>query len=181
MRCSSCEPLLDRYLEGTLSPREMIDTNAHIGSCTACAHLLDEVKVIDALLFTTKVPELPNNFTFAVMAETLSMPAPKPHKHRLWSFVTLYLTAAWIAALAVFAVSGASLQKVGAEVAAGFGNLAQSFSGGAAGIAHGAPVLATFGVGVLSVDLTLAAAGAAIYFLIRPRLAAHLASASEAQ
>jgi hypothetical protein len=54
-------------------------------------------------------------------------------------------------------------------------------SGGAAGIAHGAPALATFSVGVLSVDLALAAAAAAVYFLIRPRLAAHLASASEAQ
>lgn len=181
MRCSSCEPLLDRYLEGTLSPREMIDTNAHIESCAACARLLEEVKVIDALLFTTDVPELPNNFTFAVMAEAFSMPAPKPHKDRLWSFVTLYLAAAWIAALAVFAASGASLPKAGAAVAAAFGSLTQSFAGGAEGIAHGAPVLATFGVGVLSIDLTLAAAGAAIYFLIRPRLAAHLASAPEAQ
>ncbi|HEX5275365.1 MAG TPA: zf-HC2 domain-containing protein [Candidatus Rubrimentiphilum sp.] len=181
MRCSSCEPLLDRYLEGTLSPREMIDTTAHIGSCAACARLLEEVKVVDALLFTTDVPDLPNNFTFAVMAETSSMPAPQPHKHRLWSFFALYLTAAWIAALAVFAVSGASLPKIGAAVAAAFGGVAQSFAGGAAGIAHGAPVLATFGAGVLSVDLTLAAAGAAIYFLIRPRLAAHLASASEAK
>ena len=181
MRCSSCEPLLDRYLEGTLTPREMIDTSAHLRSCGACARLLEETKVVDALLFTTNVPELPTNFTFAVMAETLSMAAPKPHQHRLWSFVTLYLAAAWIAAFAVFVVSGASLQKLGAAIAAGFGSLAQSFSGGAAGIAHGAPVLATFSVGVLSVDLTLAAAAAAVYFLIRPRLAAHLASASEAQ
>ena len=181
MRCSSCEPLLDRYLEGTLSPREMIDTSAHIESCAACARLLEEVNVVDALLFTTKVPELPANFTFAVMAETRAMPAPKPHQHRLGSFVVLYLTAAWIAALALYVVSGASLQKIGAAVAAAFGGVAQSFSGGAAGIAHGAPVLATFGAGVLSVDLTLAAAAAAIYFLIRPRLAAHLASAREVQ
>ena len=155
MRCSSCEPLLDRYLEGTLSPREMIDTSAHIATCAACARLLEEVKVIDALLFTTDVPELPNNFTFAVMAETRSLPAPKRLQHRVWSFVTLYVTAAWIAA--------------------------QSFSGGASGIAQGAPALATFGVGVLSVDLALAAVAATVYFLIRPRLAAHLASVSEAQ
>jgi anti-sigma factor RsiW len=181
VRCSSCEPLLDRYLEGTLSPREMIDTSAHIATCAACARLLEEVKVIDALLFTTDVPELPNNFTFAVMAETRSLPAPKRLQHRVWSFVTLYVTAAWIAALATFAVSGASLPKVGAAIAAGFGNLAQSFSGGASGIAQGAPALATFGVGVLSVDLALAAVAATVYFLIRPRLAAHLASVSEAQ
>jgi anti-sigma factor RsiW len=180
VRCSSCEPLLDRYLEGTLTPRQMIDTAAHIRSCAACARLLDEVKVIDALLFTTDTPELPTNFTFAVIAETRSLPAPKPLQHRLWSFVTLYLTAAWIAALALFVASGAGLQKIGAAIAAGFGGLAQSFSGGASGIAHGAPALATFSVGVLALDLALAAAAAAVYFLIRPRLAAHLASASEA-
>ncbi len=181
MHCSSCEKLLDRYLEGTLTPRQMIDISAHIGSCAACAHLLEEVKVIDALLFTTNVPELPANFTFAVMAEARSMPSPKPHQHRLLSFFTLYLAAAWIAAVALFIVSGTSLPKIGAAIAAAFGTLAKSFSGGAAGIAHGAPVLATFSVGVLTIDLTLAAAAAAVYFLIRPRLAAHLASASEAQ
>ena len=181
MRCSSCEPLLDRYLEGTLTPRQMIDTAAHVRTCAACARLVEEVKVVDALLFTTDVPELPTNFTFALMAEARTLPAPKPIQHRLWSFVALYLTAAWIAALALFVASGASLQKVGAAVAAGFGGLAQSFSGGATGIAHGAPALATFSVGVLSVDLALAAVGAAVYFLIRPRLAAHLASSSEAQ
>jgi anti-sigma factor RsiW len=181
VRCSSCEPLLDRYLEGTLTPRQMIDTAAHIRACGACARLIEEVKVVDALLFTTDVPALPANFTFAVMAETRSLPAPKPYRHRLWSFVALYLAAAWIAAFALFAVSGLSLAKAGAAIAAGFGSLAQSFSGGAAGIAHGAPALATFSAGVLSLDLALAAAAAATYFLIRPRLAAHLASASEAQ
>lgn len=181
MRCSSCEPLLDRYLEGTLTPRQMFDVAEHVRTCDACSRLLEEVKVVDALLLTTQAPELPTNFTFAVMAETRSLPAPKPLQHRLWSFVTLYLTAAWIAALALFVASGASLPKIGAAMAAGFGGLAQSFSGGASGVAQGAPALATFSVSVLSVDLALAAVAATVYFLIRPRLAAHLASVSEAQ
>lgn len=178
MRCSSCEPLLDRYLEGTLTPRQMIDTAEHIGSCAACTRLLEEVNVVDALLYTTAVPELPDNFTFAVMAEARSLPPPKPLTQRLWSFVTLYLAAAWIAALALFVASGASPAKVAAAIAAEFVRLAQSLSGIAAGIAHGAPALATFGVGVLSLDVALAAAAAAVYFFIRPRLAAHLASVS---
>ena len=181
MHCSSCEPLLDRYLEGTLTARHMIDTADHVRTCDACSHLLEEVKVVDALLFTTDAQELPNNFTFAVMAEARSLPAPKPLQQRVWSFVALYLTAGWIAALALFLASGATLAKIGAAIGAGFGGLTQSFSGGASGIAHGAPALATFSVGVLSVDLALAAMAAAVYFLIRPRLAAHLASVSEAQ
>lgn len=181
MRCSSCEPLLDRFLEGTLTPREIIDAAAHLRSCAGCTRLLEELKVVDALLFTTDVPELPGNFTFAVMAETISLPAPKPHEHRVWSFVALYLAAAWIAALAMFFASGASLAKLGATLAFGLGRLAHVFSGDAAGIGHGAPALATFSLGVLSIDLALACAAAILYFVVRPRLAAHLASVSEGQ
>ncbi len=181
MRCSSCEPLLDRFLEGTLTPREMSETAAHLRSCAACARLLEELKVVDALLLTTDIPELPRNFTFAVMAETISLPAPKPRDHRVWRFVAVYLAAAWIAALAMFLASGASFAKFGASIATGLGRLAHAFSGGAAGISHGVPALATFGLGVLSIDLALAGAAAVLYFVVRPRLAAHLASVSEGQ
>jgi anti-sigma factor RsiW len=181
VRCSSCEPLLDRFLEGTLTPREMAEIAAHLRTCAECTRLLEELKVVDALLLTTSVPELPANFTFAVMAETRSLPAPKPHEHRVWSFVALYLTAAWIAALVMFVASGASLAKLGAALAAGLSHVVQAFSGGAAGIGPGAPALATFSIGVLSIDLVLAAAAALLYFVVRPRVAAHLASASEAQ
>jgi len=181
VRCSSCKPLLDRFLEGTLTPREMSETAAHVRSCAACTRLLEELKVVDALLFTTDVPELPANFTFAVMAETISLPAPKRHEPRVWSFVARYVAAAWVAGLAIFLGSGASLAKLGAALAFGFGRFAHALSGGAAGVGHGAPALATFSVGVLSIDLALASAAALLYFVVRPRLAAHLASVSEAQ
>ncbi len=180
MRCSSCEPLLDRFLEGTLTPRELSEIATHVRSCARCAQLLEELKVVDALLLTTNASELPVNFTFAVMAETRSLPAPKPHQQRVWSFVALYLTAAWVAALAAFAVSGISLAKAGAMLALGFDRFAHALYAGATGIGHGAPALATFGVGVLFIDIALAAAGAILYFVVRPRLAAHLASVSEA-
>ena len=81
MRCSSCEPLFDRFLEGTLTPREQSEVAAHVRSCTGCALLLEELKVVDALLFTTQAAELPINFTFAVMAETRTMPPPKWREH----------------------------------------------------------------------------------------------------
>ncbi|HET9393740.1 MAG TPA: zf-HC2 domain-containing protein [Candidatus Rubrimentiphilum sp.] len=179
MRCSSCEPLFDRYLEGTLTPREQNEVAAHVRSCGQCALLLEELKVVDALLFTTNAPELPVNFTFAVMAETRSMPAPVWREHRIWSFVALYVTAAWVAVIAAIAISGAKFSTIGAAAAGGASTVAHAIGAGFDGIGQGAPALATFGIGVLFIDFTLAAAVALLYFVVRPRLAAHLASARE--
>jgi hypothetical protein len=181
VRCSSCEPLFDRFLEGTLTPREQSEIATHVRSCARCALLLEELRVVDALLFTTNTPDLPINFTFAVMAETSSLPAPKFREHHIWSFVALYVTAAWVAAIIGIALSGASLAQIGGAVAGGTGRFAHAMGEGFAGLGQGAPALATFGIGVLFIDLTLAAAVALLYFVVRPRLAAHLASVSEAK
>ena len=181
MRCSSCEPLLDRYLEGTLAPREMSAVSAHVAQCGACARLIDELKVVDALLLTTKVPELPTNFTFAVLAETNSLPAPAPHRPRVWSFIALYLAAAWVVAVAAFFAAGESVAKLGTALASGVATLSHDLTGVVSGMGSGAPALATFSVGVLSIDLALACVAAIVYLVIRPRLAAHLASISEGQ
>ena len=180
MRCSSCEPLFDRFLEGTLTPRELSEVATHVRLCAHCALLLEELKVVDALLFTTQAAELPLNFTFAVMAEARTLPAPKWREHRIWSFVALYVTAAWVAAIIGVALSGVSLAKVAGAVAGGADDFARAIGAGFAGVGQNAPALATFGAGVLFIDLALAAVVAVSYFVIRPRLAAHLASVSEA-
>ena len=176
MRCSSCEPLLDRYLEGTLTPRELSEISAHVRECGGCANLIEELKVVDALLLTTSVPELPANFTFAVMAETRSLPAPKPHRQRVWSFIAVYLAAAWVAAVAIFLASGATFSKFGTALTSFGSRVASDLSSAASGVGHGAPALATFSLGVLGIDLALATLAALLYVFIRPRLAAHLAS-----
>jgi len=180
VRCSSCEPLFDRFLEGTLTPRELSEIATHVRSCARCALLLEELKVVDALLFNTQTPELPANFTFAVMAETRTLPAPALREHRIWSFVALYVTAAWVAAIAGLMISGANLATIAGAVAAGVIRFGHAAGTGFAGIGQGAPTLATFGAGVLFIDLAVAAAVALLYFVVRPRLAAHLASTSEA-
>ena len=179
MRCSSCEPLLDRYLEGTLSPREMKLVHDHLQSCANCAQLLEELKVVDALLFTTTVPELPRNFTFKVMAETFAMPAPKFREHRVWSFVALYVAAAWVAAIAGMLIAGIRPAAIGSAIATGFQYLSQSSTAVIEGIGHGAPALAALGAGALFVDVTAAFAVVLLYIFVRPRLVAHLAAASE--
>ena len=77
MRCSSCEPLLDRYVEGTLTPREMARVTAHLRSVRTAKRCLTELRVVDALLATTAPVELAPNFTFAVMAEARTAPDPR--------------------------------------------------------------------------------------------------------
>lgn len=184
MRCSSCEPVLDRYLEGTLPPRQMLLISAHLEQCARCRELLDEVKVIDALLTTTRVPDLPENFTFAVMAEVGSMPAPRARQHPVWSFLALYSAAAWVASVIAMAVTGTSPQALAATAAAAMhqaglatGTFGSSISHS---ITHSTPGLAAFGFGVLTIDVAIACAFALVYFVVRPRLAARLASIPEA-
>lgn len=180
MRCSSCEPLLDRYVEGTLKAPEMSAVSDHLRACAGCRDLLAELKVVDALLETSKPVGLPENFTFAVMAETNGMPAPRARQHPIWSFLVLYVAAAWAAVLVAIAVSGAGAPALFASVSAWLARLAggAALAGSAAshGIAHAVPALAAFGFGVFLVDLAVAAAFGLLYFVIRPRVAARLAS-----
>jgi len=185
VRCSSCEPLLDRYIECTLNPRQMRQVAAHLRSCESCRALLDELRVVDGLLFTTTVPELPENFTFAVMAEVNSMPAPHARQHPVWSFLALYCAAAWVAAVLGMAYTGTSPRTVLLAISGGL-----NFAGHAAaalastvsqGMAHTMPGLAAFGFGMLFLDIVVASAIAVIYIVVRPRLAARLASVPEAR
>jgi anti-sigma factor RsiW len=182
VRCSSCEPLLDRYLEGTLTPREMSDVTLHLKHCQGCSELLDELKSVDALLFTTRVPDLPENFTFAVMAEVGALPAPQAREHPLWSFLVLYCAAAWAAVVLGLALSKTSpvvlLQSIASALHSGVlanalaASVSEQFS-------HMSPALAAFAFAMLLIDAVLAAAVALIYFNVRPRLAARLASSAE--
>src|ERR1700752_4100334 len=98
MHCSSCEPLLDRYLEGTLTPRQMARVREHVNRCAHCASLLTELRVVDALLATTRPVELAPNFTFAVMAETRATPMHAAPRFPLWGALSAYIVAAWLLA-----------------------------------------------------------------------------------
>lgn len=184
MRCSSCEPLLDRYVECTLPAPQMAAIGDHLSECDRCRALLDELKVIDGLLATTGVPELPENFTFAVMAEVGAMPAPRARQHPIWSFLTLYSAAVWAAVVAAMVLTGTSPRVAIATIASTLGRVGFVSSAFASDVAHGVthtmPSLAAFGAGVLVIDIALACAFALLYFVVRPRLAARLASVTEA-
>jgi anti-sigma factor RsiW len=162
----------------------MADVAAHLRACESCRALFEELKVVDGLLFTTRVPELPQNFTFAVMAEVKSMPVPHARQHPVWSFLVLYSAAAWVAVVVGMVLTHTSPAALAALIASMLSHAGVVSGAAAAGVSrgfsHAVPARAAFSAGVLILDFAIAAALAVLYFVVRPRLAAQLASSREA-
>ncbi len=178
MRCSSCETDLDRYIEGTLAPRRMAAISAHLRTCDTCNALLDELRVVDALLATTDCTELAPNFTFAVMAEVRTMPRPQSRSLSVWAILSFYLLVAWIAATAVAVASHGNVPLLGTAVAqtqAAAGDAFAALAGAAHGVGPAAPLAIGIVIAILTLDLVLAATLVVFYRTVRPRLAARLA------
>jgi hypothetical protein len=131
------------------------------------------------------VSELPQNFTFAVMAEVNSMPAPRARAHPVWSFIVLYSVAAWVAGVAAMLITHTPLHTVVAAITGGLAHMSVFWGAVGAGVSqsvgHMAPPLAAFGAGVLAIDVAFAGAFALLYFVLRPRVVARLASVPESE
>lgn len=177
MRCSSCEPLLDRFLEGTLTPRQMAAVSSHVRSCDRCTSLLQEVRVVDALLASTKPVDIAPNFSFAVMAEVRSLPMIEPRRVSPWYGLSFYLVIAWIALGGAYAVFGGTpwLKNSAAMLLVPARETFAAIGGIAHGFGSALPIAISVVGAVLVLDALLA--GALVFFLrtIRPRLVASLA------
>lgn len=178
MRCSSCEPRLDRYVEATLAPRQMAAVASHLRTCDRCSSLLTELRVVDALLATTQPIELAPNFTFAVMAEARSVRVHEPRRLSLWAVLSFYLVAAWLALSAAYVFFGSHVPRVANAVGAVSGMVVDTF-GTIAAVLHGlgpaAPVTVGIVSAVLFVDVLLACGLIYFYRAVRPRMATALA------
>lgn len=176
MNCSSFESLLDEYVDGALAPRDRALVAAHIPGCANCSSLLEELRVIDALLLGPRKLEPAPNFTFKVMADVRT--TPRPHVHRIAGLAVIgtYLAFAWIAIGLFFFFGGATAHAAW---------LALQATGGHAGDAFGALSTATarlFGPNtfritaamsvLLLVDIVLAILVAAFVYFTRGRRAA---------
>ncbi|HET9031008.1 MAG TPA: hypothetical protein VFN49_12615 [Candidatus Aquilonibacter sp.] len=174
MRCSSCEVLLDRFVEATLPARKMAAVSSHVKTCATCAELVNELRVVDALMATTKPVELPANFTFALMAEVRTTPVTIQRRLSVWAFLTFYLVAAWIVLSGAFTLFGARASSL-QQFAQAAGSAAAEVLSVLTGIAHGfgssAPVIVGVVSLVLFVDVLLAGALIFFYRSVRPRLA----------
>ncbi|MGA8839341.1 MAG: zf-HC2 domain-containing protein [Candidatus Aquilonibacter sp.] len=177
MRCSSCEPLLDRYIEGTLTPREMTRVTAHLHACPHCESLLTELRVVDALLATTAPMELAPNFTFAVMAEARSTQVHVHRKLSVWAVLTFYIIGTWIALSGVYAFLGGRipyLASTGHALAKGSAQSLAALSATAQSVSPATPVVFASAIAVLLLDSLLVIATVFVYRAVRARLAAHL-------
>ena len=97
MRCSSCEPLLDPFLEGTLSRAESAAVGAHVGQCAECAELLHELRVVDALLTTARTHQVDAGFTESVVSAAAAAPPHVPRRLPFGLAILLYVGFAWVA------------------------------------------------------------------------------------
>jgi len=173
MRCSWCEPLLAEYIEGSLSARRMAVVARHVHGCPSCTALLEELKVIDALLATTTTPSLPENFTFAVMAHARSMPIPERRLMPVWMAVGAYLLAVWSLAGGWFLLRGigaiAAAQHALAPFGAGLLALANAGANAGHALAPNPIAVGAIVTGVLLLDVLALAALLSFYRNVRPR------------
>lgn len=173
MRCSSCEPKLDAYLEKTLRPRDARAVGAHLRACPNCDALLQELRVVDALLTTARPPTVAAGFTASVVSATHATYPRMPRRVPVAGALLLYLGVAWslVALVALrphdaarlaqtfFALAGRDLAALDAAVRA---------------LAPATPVAAAAVTGVLLLDLLLLCALFYGYRRMRPIIAVHL-------
>ena len=173
MRCSFFEASLDAYVEGTLPAAARARLESHAAGCPACAALLAEYRVIDALLLTPRILEPAPNFTFKVMAEVRALPAPREHRTSTLAILGTYVAFGWVVIGAFLLLGGgharAMLATIG-EVLGRFGYVIQSL----AHITSRTFGHETFDVtaamgGLLGVDVMIVAAVVALYAFRRYR------------
>jgi anti-sigma factor RsiW len=115
VNCTSSEQQFEAYLDNTLIPVRRASLLAHLGTCGRCKGILDELRVVDALLASPREIELPENFTFATMAEVRSM--PKPHVSHapapVVAYLVSFLVAAWLLIGAAFVFGGPGMRVAG--------------------------------------------------------------------
>ena len=173
--CSSSDSALGEFLDGTLSPVRHARVSAHVAACEECTELLVELRVVDALLLGPRQLEPAPNFSFKVMAEVRTLPAPHVTRTRTVAIVATYVVFAWAAIGAFLTFGGASARAALAFLLAAatrFGSETQTLAA-ASGRLFGHRVLdVTSAMGaLLAIDLVGIALFVAGYLVVRARCA----------
>ena len=172
MRCSSCELLLDPFLEGTLSPREAAGVAAHVRRCKDCAELFRELRVIDALLTTAQAPSVGADFTATVVSATNATPVRSGRPMPFGVALLLYVVIAWT--VTAFALRSAPLASLAGTTGISLRRDAGAIGAALHAVAPATPVVAAGVTIVLLVDLLLLWALVYAHRRVRPLLALHL-------
>ena len=179
MSCNSSEALFEQYLDDTLLPAQRARLLGHLRTCGRCKGVLDELRVVDALISSPRHVELPENFTFATMAEVWTLPRPQVSTVPVIAYVVAYLVAAWLLIGAGFLLASSALRATGETALDVSAQLVRSF--GIVGHA-GTRALGDFGSlgtllgGVIVLDVVVVVMLVVGVVIVRPRLAEHLRS-----
>jgi len=173
MRCSSFEPHFDAYVEGELSPVLRARIAQHVATCESCRSLLEEFRVIDALLLAPRQLEPQPNFTFKVMAEVRCLPRPHAHRMAPLPILATYVVFGWMAIGAFLVFGGSAARSMLAAIGAAFGHAGASAGALALAVQHlfgrqAFDITAAMGA-LLGLDLLVAAVVAVLYTAVRAR------------
>jgi anti-sigma factor RsiW len=116
--CNWCDERFERYLDGELSATERRRLVGHTTACERCRSLLDELRVVDALLLTPRTVEPAANFTDRTMAELRALPPPRAPRSPLPAYLVCYVVGAWSLLAAGFLLHPHTMQRLGATLLA---------------------------------------------------------------
>jgi anti-sigma factor RsiW len=178
--CSSSEDLFEAYLDGTLLPAQRARLLSHLARCGACKGVLDELRVVDALISSPRHVELPANFTFATMAEVRSVPRPQGGTAvPVYAYLVSYLVAAWLLIGAGFLLASSAMRAFGEtalDVSASFARVFGIVGHAGARVAGDlGPLGAVLGTAIV-LDVAVVLALVVGFTVVRPRLAERLRS-----
>jgi anti-sigma factor RsiW len=173
MRCSSCEPLLDAFLEASLAPKRGAAVARHLRGCERCSALLRELRVIDALLETARPPgAVAADFTASVVTAARIRPPSTGRRVPLGLALLAYLAIAW---MLVFAgVRSHALTGLAAALTLSERDGAAALGAAMRALAPATPFAAAIMTGVLLFDLLLLCAVVYGYRRMRPLMALYL-------
>ena len=177
MRCSSCEPLLDAYLEASLPPRQGGPVARHLRTCVSCASLLRELRVIDALLETARPPgSVGPDFTASVVTAARVAPPRARRRVPLGLALLAYLAIAWT--LVLVALRSHALTGLAGALVLSERHGSAALGAAVRALAPATPLAAAVMTAVLLLDLLLLCAVAYGYRRVRPVVALYLTRGS---
>lgn len=180
MNCSSTEALFERFLDGELPVAQRDSFLAHIDRCAECRGVLEELRVVDALLLEPRQIELAPNFTFATMAEARGVPPPGLYHAPIRAYLVAYLVAAWLVAGAALLIAPQMMQALAGTTLDVARNVSDAVGGLGAVISRlfgrGGNVLTALLGALLALDVMLVAGFGFALKYVRPRLVERLRS-----
>jgi hypothetical protein len=127
--CDWCEERFERFIDGVLNDGERARLLLHVDGCANCNGLLEELRVVDALLLEPRTVELPANFTSATMADVREMALPCARHAPITASLVAYIVGAWALAAAAFLIAPGVVVTAGKNVLAVAGTVFAAIAG----------------------------------------------------